>query len=186
MKEYKRRLLQIAVPIMQSNLISNIQMLIDRIFLGRLDVLYVSAVGEGKIDQAKEYAASLNVFHNVIPFVLFLFWTFFSPVVFKLMGVSPTVMDYCVRYTRLFAPIFIVTGIGCSMMTMLQTSNYTKPFVTYGLIRSCLNIVFDYVLIFGKLELPAMGMLGAIVAVLLDEFVRALINSGRLLRIKFE
>ena len=38
MKEYKRRLLQIAVPIMLSNLISNIQMLIDRIFLGRLDV----------------------------------------------------------------------------------------------------------------------------------------------------
>ena len=45
MKEYKKRLLQIAVPILLSNLISNIQMLIDRIFLGRLDVLYVSAVG---------------------------------------------------------------------------------------------------------------------------------------------
>ena len=95
MKEYKRRLLQIAVPIMLSNLISNIQMLIDRIFLGRLDVLYVSAVGnatapiwttmsivyslamgasilisqavgEGKIEQAKEYAASLAlIFHTV-------------------------------------------------------------------------------------------------------------------------
>lgn len=200
MKEYKRRLLQIAVPIMLSNLISNIQMLIDRIFLGRLDVLYVSAVGnatapiwttmsivyslamgasilisqavgEGKIEQAKEYAASLHIFHNIIPFILFLFWTFFSPVVFKLMGVAPTVMDYCVNYTRLFAPIYIVTGIGCSMMTMLQTSNYTKPFVTYGLIRSCLNIVLDYILIFGKLGLPAMGIAGAALGTTIAEYL---------------
>ena len=38
-----RRLLIIAVPIMLSNVISQIQMLIDRIFLGRADKLYVSA-----------------------------------------------------------------------------------------------------------------------------------------------
>lgn len=200
MKEYKKRLLQIAVPIMLSNLISNIQMLIDRIFLGRLDVLYVSAVGnatapiwttmsivyslgmgasilisqavgEGKIEKAKEYAASLHIFHNIIPFLLFLFWTFCSPLVFRLMGVSETVMDYCVHYTRLFAPIYILTGLGCAMMTMLQTSNYTKPFVAYGLIRSIVNIILDYVLIFGKFGLPAMGVAGAALGTTIAEYV---------------
>ena len=43
-KEYLRRLLAIAVPIMLSNLISQLQMLIDRIFLGRANNLYMSAL----------------------------------------------------------------------------------------------------------------------------------------------
>ena len=38
-KEYLRRLLGIAVPIMLSNIIGQLQMLIDRIFLGRANDL---------------------------------------------------------------------------------------------------------------------------------------------------
>ena len=99
-EDYKNRLVKIFVPIMLSNLISQIQMLIDRIFLGRLDILYMSAVGnatapvwttmsfvfpmsmgasilishsvgEKNNEKAKEYAASLIKFHNVIPIILF-------------------------------------------------------------------------------------------------------------------
>lgn len=43
-KEYLRRLLGIAVPIMLSNIIGQLQMLIDRIFLGRANDLYMSAL----------------------------------------------------------------------------------------------------------------------------------------------
>ena len=43
-KVYLRRLLIIAVPIMLSNIISQVQMLIDRIFLGNADDLYMSAL----------------------------------------------------------------------------------------------------------------------------------------------
>ena len=37
--EYKNKLVKIFVPIMLSNLIAQIQMFIDRIFLGRMDIL---------------------------------------------------------------------------------------------------------------------------------------------------
>ena len=43
-KNCLNKLLQIAIPIILSNLISQIQMLIDRIFLGRLDPLNMSAL----------------------------------------------------------------------------------------------------------------------------------------------
>ena len=114
--EYKNKLVKIFVPIMLSNLISQIQMFIDRIFLGRMNILYMSAVGnatapvwttmsfifslsmgasilisqsvgEKDIEKSKDYAASLIKYHNFIPFVLFLFWTFLGPLVFTLMGV---------------------------------------------------------------------------------------------------
>ena len=44
LKLYMKRLLIIAVPIMLSNLIGQLQMLIDRVFLGHANNLYMSAL----------------------------------------------------------------------------------------------------------------------------------------------
>ena len=45
MKDYIKKILAIAVPIMLSNLISQLQMLIDKVFIGRLSLESMSAVG---------------------------------------------------------------------------------------------------------------------------------------------
>ena len=196
--EYKNKLVKIFVPIMLSNLIAQIQMLIDRIFLGRMDILFMSAVGnatapmwttmsfvfsmamgasilisqsvgEKDIEKSKDYAASLIKFHNVIPILLFLFWTFCSPLVFKLMGVSENVMSLCITYTRIYAPVYLIIGLGASYSVVFQTSNYTKPLVAYGIIRSGMNILLDYVLIFGKFGFPRMEIAGAALATTIAE-----------------
>lgn len=201
-EDYKNRLVKIFVPIMLSNLISQIQMLIDRIFLGRLDILYMSAVGnatapvwttmsfvfsmsmgasilishsvgEKDNEKAKEYAASMIKFHNVIPVLLFFFWMFCSPLVFKMMGVSHNVMRLCVTYTRIYSPVFLIIGLGASYSVVFQTSNNTKPLVVYGLIRSLLNILLDYLLIFGKFGFPRMEITGAALGTTIAEYAGA-------------
>ena len=200
--EYKNKLVRIFVPIMLSNLISQIQMLIDRIFLGRLDILYMSAVGnatapvwttmsfvyslsmgasilisqsvgEKKIESAKDYAASMIKFHNVIPVILFLFWLFCSPLVFNLMGVTENVIGLCITYTRILSPVFLIIGLGASFGVVFQTSNYTKPLVLYGLIRSLLNILLDYLLIFGNFGFPRMEIAGAALGTTIAEYAGA-------------
>ena len=200
--EYKNKLVKIFVPIMLSNLIAQIQMFIDRIFLGRMDILYMSAVGnatapmwttmsfvfsmsmgasilisqsvgEKDIEKAKDYAASLIKCHNVIPVLLFLFWIFCSPLVFKLMGVSENVMKPCVTYTRLYAPVYLITGLYASYSVVFQTSNYTKPLVAYGILRSVLNIILDYLLIFGNFGFPRMEIAGAALGTTIAEYVGA-------------
>ena len=200
--EYKNKLVKIFIPIMLSNLISQIQMFIDRIFLGRMNILYMSAVGnatapvwttmsfifslsmgasilisqsvgEKDIEKAKNYAASLIKLHNVIPVLMFLFWTFCGPLVFTLMGVSENVMGLCVKYTRIYAPVFLILGLGASYSVVFQTSNYTKPLVTYGVIRSVLNIILDYLLIFGKFGFPRMEIAGAALGTTIAEYAGA-------------
>lgn len=204
MQEYKRKLLKIFIPIMISNLISQVQMLIDRIFLSRLDVIYMSAVGnatapvwttmsfvfslsmgasilishavgENNRDKITTYSASLVKFSNIIPFFLFLFWEFFCPFVYRIMGVSENVMGYCITYTRLFAPTFLFLGIGSSCTVILQTSNYTKPLIHYGIIRSLLNVILDWALIYGNLGCPAMGIAGAALATTIAEIIGGLV-----------
>ena len=200
--EYKNKLVKIFVPIMLSNLISQVQMIIDRIFLGRMDILYMSAVGnatapmwttmsfiyslstgasilishavgEKDLEKAKNYAASMVKFHNVIPVLMFFFWLFCTPLVFRLMGVSQNVMKLCVTYTRIYAPVFLILGLGASYGVVFQTSNYTKPLVTYGILRSGLNILLDYVLIFGKFGFPRMEIAGAALGTTIAEYCGA-------------
>lgn len=202
-KEYLRKLLIIAVPIMLSNIISQLQMLIDRIFLGHADDLYMSAlsnvtapvwatmsfcfslvagasilisqsVGAGDREHIEEYAGAMIKFNNIIPVILFFFWFFLSEPVFRVMGVSENLMPMCLSYARFYAPVFLLTGLGGSLSVILQTSNYTKPMIAYGILRAGLNILLDYVLIFGKLGFPALGIKGAAIGTTVAEYLGAI------------
>lgn len=202
-KDYLRRLLVIAVPLILSQLINQTQMLIDRIFLGQADTLYMSvlgnvnspvwttmsfcfsiatgasilisqSVGAGNREKADEYAGSLIKCNNILPILLFFFWEFGSEPVFRLLGASPALLPLCMDYVRCFAPVFLLLGFGGSLTVILQTSNYTKPLVFYGLVRSVLNIILDWLLIFGNLGFPAMGIKGAALGTTIAEYAGAL------------
>lgn len=199
-KVYLRRLLIIAVPIMLSNIISQVQMLIDRIFLGNADDLYMSALsnvtspvwatmsfcfslaagasilisqsfGANDKKNMEEYAGALIKYNSIIPVMLFFFWLLLSEPVFKIMGVSDNLMPLCLSYARFYAPVFILTGIGSAISVILQTSNYTKPLIAYGVIRAGINIVLDYVLIYGKWGFPKLGIEGAAIGTTIAEYL---------------
>lgn len=189
----------IAVPIMLSNIISQVQMIIDRIFLGQMNTLYMSAlgnvtapmwttmsfcftivmgasilisqsVGAGDDKGVENYAASMIKWNNILPILLFFFWLFFGEYVFRAMGVSEDIMPMCLGYMRFFAPTFLVVGIESSFSVIMQTSNYTKPLIFYGIIRAGLNILLDWLLIFGNLGFPKLGIEGAAIATTIAEF----------------
>ena len=198
-KKYLPGLLNIAVPIMLSNLISQLQMLIDRIFLGHVNSMYMSAlgnvtspmwttmsfcfsivtgasilisqsVGAGDTEHIEEYSGAMVKYNNIIPILLFFFWTFCAEFVFRLMGVSDGLMPMCLDYSRYYAPVFLITGLGGAFSVILQTSNYTKPLVVYGILRSGVNIFLDWVMIFGRFGLPDMGIKGAAIATTIAEY----------------
>ena len=207
---YLKRLLLLSIPIVLSNLISQLQMVIDRIFLGNYNDLYLSvlgnamtpmwttmsfcfslatgasilvsqAVGAKNEDQIEEYVGALVKWNNVIPVFLFFFWLFGSEFVFTLMGVSENLMPMCVTYSRFYAPVFLLCGAGGAMTVILQTSNYTVPLVIYGVVRSALNIVLDYVLIFGKFGFPEWGIKGAAIETAIAEFIGAFVGIALVL-----
>lgn len=198
--QYIRPLLTLAVPIILSEVINQLQMLIDRAFLGHMDKIYMSAlsnvsspvwttmsfcfslsmgasilisqrVGAGRKDDIHRYSASLLKWGNVIPVILFIFWTFFSEYVFTALGVSENLMPMCLEYCRYFSPIFLIVGLEASSMVIMQTSGYTRPLMWYGIVRAGINILLDWILIFGRFGFPQMGIKGAAVATLIAEYV---------------
>ena len=199
-KIYIKKILVIAIPIMLSNLISQLQMMIDRIFIGRLSLTSMSAVGNAttpmwttmssifalttgatilvsqayganEIEKAKDTLASLFKFNNVLGVILFLFWLICPQVAFNLMGVDESIIGLSIDYARYCAPIYVLTGIGASVSCMLQVSQKTQIMVWYGLSRSVTNVILDYVMIFGHFGFPAMGVKGAALATTIAEFL---------------
>ncbi len=194
----------IAIPIMLSNLISQLQMVIDRIFIGRLSVESMSAVGNASTpmwttmnvifslttgatilvsqaygakdyDRAKKILSSVFKYNNGIGIVLFLFWGFCPQVAFNLMGVDESIISMSIDYARYCSPLFLLNGIGASVMCLLQVSQKTNILAWYGLVRSLLNILLDYLLIFGNWGFPAMGVKGAAIATAIAELIGDLI-----------
>ncbi len=203
-KEYVGKILAIAIPIMLSNLISQLQMLIDRVFIGRLSLDCMSAVGNAStpmwttmstifalttgatilvsqaygandLDRAGNLMAALFKYNNVLGFILFLFWLLCPQVAFHLMGVDESIIGMSMDYARYFSPIFILMGIGASISCMLEVSQKTQIMIWYGVSRSVTNVILDYVMIFGKFGFPRMEVRGAALATTIAEFLGDLI-----------
>jgi putative MATE family efflux protein len=202
--EIIKKILAIAIPIMLSNLITELQMMIDRIFIGRLSIECMSAVGNASTpmwttmsmvfslttgatilvsqaygakdhERAKGILASVFKYNNVLGLILFLFWLLCPQAAFHLMGVDESIIGMSIDYARYCSPIFILTGIGASISCMLQVSQKTRIMIWYGVSRSVTNVILDYVMIFGKLGFPAMGVKGAALATTIAELIGDLI-----------
>lgn len=105
------------------------------------------------------------------------FWPF-TPAVFKFMGHSPEVQRLETLYFRLR-----LWGVGGAVMTVAlgaffyATSRSVIPMVA-AILANLFNLVGDYALIFGKLGMPRMGIVGAAIATNIAAWLCALVMLG--------
>lgn len=203
-RDFRKKIFTIAIPIMLSSIVTQLEMLVDRMFLSNLDITCISAVGNASspiwtsinfgmslslgavilishavgsndFDKAKSYTASLFKYANVYSVILFLVWMFLPRIIFNLMGVDSSIIDMSIDYARYISPMMLIIGLGASVSGILEVSSKTKILVIYGLVRSITNVFLDYGLIFGNYGLPKMGVAGAALATALAEYVGAII-----------
>lgn len=207
----KTTLWGIALPLLLNMLVSQVQLVIDRSFLGKLNVDYMSAlgnvsapfwttlsviwalttgatvlmsqaIGAGKEEKVASLGHSVIKFNTIISIGTMIMWFFLGESIFKAMGVTGVVLDYAVAYLRLLLPMVLVTGILSGGVSILQAYGTTRPVMISGIIRSLLNIVLDWILIFGHWGAPAMGIRGAALATSIAEVVGAVVLVGMLVK----
>jgi putative MATE family efflux protein len=196
-------LLSIALPIMVQTLVAHLQIVIDRAFLGNINSLYLSALGNVMVpynavsfflvsaatgltiliaqslgahrnDRARGYAESSLFFSTLLGLGLFLFWQLAGAWIFRLLGAGGLVHDAATRYLRLLSLSLIVFGFEISSGSILQGAGITRPIMYAAVIKSGLNILLDWLLIFGNLGFPELGLEGAALATSIANSIGAL------------
>jgi putative MATE family efflux protein len=194
------KLFAIATPIIVQNLVHYFQIQVDMAMLGRYNTQLLSAVGNviypyniiisfltalsagttvlishnigsKSLKSARRYA-EVSFFYNLLvalPFFLFLFMS--AHTLMNWMGTSELINGYATQYMTYLSFSVLFLGIELSIVAILQGVGKTRAIMIAAIIATLTNIFFDWVLIYGKLGFPELGIKGAAIATSISNFL---------------
>lgn len=189
-KAFISRLLVIATPILLQNILAASLGFIDVFMIGKLGSNHLAGVGSannfffvynmlifglasgsaiftaqywGKRDiKSIRSVMSIGLSLTLGIAILFALFAFFFPgIAIRIFTSDPFVIDPGTRYLRIISVTFLMTALGINYSVVLRsTENVIYPMIASfsGVI---INTVLNYIFIFGKLGVPAMGEAGA-------------------------
>lgn len=199
-----KQILRLALPLILQQLCLQMQIWIDRAMLGHVNALFFSAIGNTSVPyhmiassitavcggtailtaqgvgaknlkQVRETAESSFLGSSLISVCAFVFFFFGSEWLFRMMGVQSPILEYSTAYIRILSFSLLILGASASATAFLQGLGFTKIIMVAGIAGNLLNILLDWLLIFGKLGFPAMGIQGAALATVIANVLSALI-----------
>ncbi|WP_374018074.1 MATE family efflux transporter [Paenibacillus thiaminolyticus] len=189
-KQRLRIILALAIPAMIENLLQTVVGFVDTLFVSKLGLIEVTAVGiantliavylavylalgtgtsaliakyvgAGELGKAKAIAHQSTWISILFGLLFGIVTFFFAEPLLLLMGAEPAVIADGAIYFRIVA----IPSVFISLMTIfgsiLRASGDTKTPMKVGLWINLIHIGIDYILIFGFLFIPAMGIAGA-------------------------
>lgn len=84
--------------------------------------------------------------------------------------------ELAVSYLRIIAPGYLLIAVNYMYAATLKAAEKTYIPMMAGLAGIATNTVFNYLLIYGKLRLPALGVEGAAIATVFSSFVTLAVN----------
>ena len=195
-----RNIWKVAYPILISLVMEQMIGLTDTAFLGRVGevelgasaiaivyymVLFMIGFGFsigaqiiiGRRNGEGHFRETGKVFWNGLYFVLglsgiiILLSELFTPWMMKFMVSSPAIYDAALSYVRWRLPGMIFAFVTAMFRAFYIGTTQTKTLTLNSVVMVLSNVVFNYVLIFGKCGLPAMGITGAAIGSSLAELV---------------
>ena len=198
-----RDLWKVAWPILLSLVMEQMLGMTDTAFLGRVGeielgaaalagvfytVLFMIGFGFslggqiliGKFNGEKRYEKIGSVFYQGLYFLFFLavllclLFEFLSGPLMSLMVESERVAAASVSYLRWRIPSLLFVFVGCMFRAFYVGTTDTKVLSVNSIILVVSNIALNWILIFGKFGLPAMGIAGAALGSTLAEAISLL------------
>jgi len=199
-KNFWRTTLTLALPIALQNLLSSSLSIIDNIMIGALGDSSIAAVGEaaqvaflfnismfgicsgGSVFAAQfwgrgnkqgiRHTYSLVMMNCIIIALLFSAAVFCFPTqAISIFTNAENVIEIGGRYIKIACFSYIGVGLNLGLCTILRSVEVVRLPVFSNIIAVSVNIFFNWVLIFGKLGFPALGVEGAAIATVIASFV---------------
>lgn len=142
-------------------------------------------VGANELEDANLIARQSFILSIIFSLVFTAAALYLAPYIMGWMGAQPEVRHIGTSYIRISTCTFAFSILSMIMNGVLRGAGDTKTPMRVNIIANLVNVVFNYLLIFGKFGLPAMGVDGAAAATALSRFVGGalvlqVLFSGRL------
>ncbi len=132
-------------------------------------------IGAKDIDSAKDVARQSIVVSIFFGVVLLPLLYIFAPQIERAMGADPEVLVLGVAYMRMIALGTPFNVLAMALGAILRGSGDMKTPLIADIVANLSNILGNYILIFGKLGAPALGVAGAGIATSIARFVASAI-----------
>ncbi len=192
-KKKHKKVLSLAVPAALNSLLDMLQVITDLIMVGRISSFAVVAVGlgiqslmfiyavltllhvgtsallarfvgGGKIKQASLGFSSLLRFAFYLSIPVTLIWYFVSPMIYVWFGTVKEVIELGSSYVQILTFMLPFVFLKIVFVTALGSAGDTKTPFVIKLVSIVLNIFLNWILIYGNLGMPALGVEGAAIA----------------------
>ncbi len=188
-KERWKLIIQIAWPLIIANSFWNLQLTIDRIYLGMLStealgaamaVMGVFWVPMALLQQTAGYITTFvsqyfganekekigeatwqAILVSVVGGLSLLLLSFLSPAFFSFVGHSPQIQNLEVEYFNSLIYSALPTALVAVASGFFTGLGQTRTVIGINFVGLVLNVFLDYVMIFGKWGFPAWGIAGA-------------------------
>lgn len=199
-KSFLRKVVAISVPIVLQQLLTNLLNLIDTLMIGRLGESTIAAVGLANkvffvytlltfgissgaaVLQSQFYGKNdikniqkvqgIALVLSLSAAVLFTAAAVAIPeTVMRIFTNSEEAIRIGASYLRIVGWSYAPTAITAVYTSTLRSTNRVKAPVIITTVSILVNVTFNYILIFGKLGLPALGAPGAAIATVIARFV---------------
>lgn len=203
-KRFWKATLLLAVPIALQNLLTNSASLVDILMIGKLGDETISAVGmasqiaflnnlflfgicSGSSVFIAQYWGAKNhtgikrtygmlLANCVFVSLLFFIIAFFAPhFCMQLFTNDETVIEIGAKYLKYASFSYLGIAITMSFSCVLQATEQVRLALYANIFSVTTNVFFNYVLIYGKLGFPMMGVEGAAIATVISSLLNPII-----------
>lgn len=212
-KAYFAQLYHLAAPIALQNLLASSLSMVGSVMVGQLGDAPIAAVGlAGQIffllslvlfgigSGSAMFTAqlwgnkdivSLRKVHGLcltLGLIIALFFLFVSELfpaqILAIFSEDPQVISLGSNFLRLFAWAFLFFSISSGFSAILRSVGEVKLPMVVSTVALLLNVVLNYILIFGKLGLPAMGIQGVALSSVVARAVECFVITIAVYRMK--
>ncbi len=189
----KKVIFNLAWPVIAEQSLATVTHIVDMMMVGRLGAAAVSAVGLTMqpvffsmalasalsvgttalvsrfigSDNSRDASAVLQqsiIISAIFSTILAGFFYLSAPTILNLMGAEKTVVELGTGYLRIMTPGFVFMLLGFIVTAALRGAGETKIPMQVNIVINILNVILNYLLIFGNFGFPEMGVNGAALA----------------------
>lgn len=213
-KDNFKELLRISFPLIISSSIWTFQQCLNRIFLSWYSIETMAAVLPSSLLSitflsiftgiasfvntfvAQYYGANqyskigeivwTGIYIAFLGFFFHLFLIPVSPYIFKLFGHEVQILNYEIIYFQILCFNSFPVIASHSLSSFFSGRGQTLPILGISLFQTVVNLIFDYLLIFGKWIFPEMGIKGAGIATVISSYLSFFIYFFLFIMRKYE